>query len=656
MNKLQQSFIYTFWILSLYHSLNIINFIYIEKNNSFQLSYDMIPWAYYLINNLVFMIVAIIIILPILNLKQYILYSKNKDKNLLYSEDNPTIIKTLIAFIIAEVTAFLYMINFKLLVTIDQVLNLYWLKKGLFGLKTDTTEIQSQLLITDYIFLLIPFLIFLFIKLKIFRRMYSFLKYSFVITFVIFAIMTFTYEKGTERNILSMAPNALNPFIAFFLDIDYYFKEPSVPDINFEESQLKSIKLISNDIIKENNEFIETIDNNNSMNVMVLLTESMGMEFVKNTRENPSSPNNPMPFLNKISKSGVWFENMYSNAGSTGEAVLAITTGLNVYMGSDTVYSKSLRFPTINKYTQDHEVFFEHASNMRTWFPKGLLKNNEMELKDMIDMEDQYPKVAKNLAIKEKYALDEFVTDFINKIKSNKKVIGYYLNYNTHFPYFDGGIGEYHPDEEHTELLERQKNKYINKKDYYKALNYWDTLLKGVFEKLKTKGVLDNTIIIILGDHGQSFGQHGIWTHGEVYNNITKIPTLIWQPKLIKPKIFKSYVSQADLFPTILDLINEKYDDSKIQGISLLSKTKRKYLYTKQMSHMLIDTEKKIQMIINSKLNECKIYDLIKDRYEEHPKECTDYQEMKQVMFKYINYQSNILSEYKDKLKNRKNK
>jgi len=79
----------------------------------------------------------------------------------------------------------------------------------------------------------------------------------------------------------------------------------------------------------------------------------------------------------------------------------------------------------------------------------------------------------------------------------------------------------------------------------------------GIFLKtVRELDLLDNSLIILLSDHGEPFGEHGVirknMTH--LYEELIHIPLIIRHPDgLGKGKRIKSFVNTTDIMPTILD-------------------------------------------------------------------------------------------------------
>lgn len=89
---------------------------------------------------------------------------------------------------------------------------------------------------------------------------------------------------------------------------------------------------------------------------------------------------------------------------------------------------------------------------------------------------------------------------------------------------------------------------------YDAAFHFVDGELERLVAFALSPARKDNTVLILSGDHGQAFGEHGTQTHGaSVYQEETRTPLLFFGPNLV-PRLIDNPVSQIDIFPTILDL------------------------------------------------------------------------------------------------------
>ncbi len=87
-----------------------------------------------------------------------------------------------------------------------------------------------------------------------------------------------------------------------------------------------------------------------------------------------------------------------------------------------------------------------------------------------------------------------------------------------------------------------------------------DEIVGKLFELLKAKGIYDNSIIALFGDHGEGLGDHGEIEHGVLmYKEAIHVPLLIKLPNSsLGGKTVEAIVSLEDLTPTILSLIGSK--------------------------------------------------------------------------------------------------
>lgn len=94
---------------------------------------------------------------------------------------------------------------------------------------------------------------------------------------------------------------------------------------------------------------------------------------------------------------------------------------------------------------------------------------------------------------------------------------------------------------------------------YKNSVHYVDSLAKNVLETLKSSGELDNTLVIITGDHGQEINDNKLnfWGHNSNYTDAqVKVPFAIVGPKVNVDRMSKNrdkLTSHQDLVPTIME-------------------------------------------------------------------------------------------------------
>ena len=93
---------------------------------------------------------------------------------------------------------------------------------------------------------------------------------------------------------------------------------------------------------------------------------------------------------------------------------------------------------------------------------------------------------------------------------------------------------------------------------YRNALNYSDRILGELMRGLRDRGLLERTLFVIFGDHGEAFGQHsGNFGHSMfLYEENIRVPYLVIAPGLIlEPIRLHRVLSLVDTAPTVLDLL-----------------------------------------------------------------------------------------------------
>lgn len=108
---------------------------------------------------------------------------------------------------------------------------------------------------------------------------------------------------------------------------------------------------------------------------------------------------------------------------------------------------------------------------------------------------------------------------------------------------------------------------------YDAGVSYADHLLGRVVEALHARGTLDETILIVLSDHGESLSEHGAWGHGNsVYEVETRVPLLIRFPRRVEAGSRSARpVSTVGVYATALDLAEIDTPDSLQVGSLLAS-------------------------------------------------------------------------------------
>ncbi|HEY6925123.1 MAG TPA: sulfatase-like hydrolase/transferase, partial [Steroidobacteraceae bacterium] len=108
---------------------------------------------------------------------------------------------------------------------------------------------------------------------------------------------------------------------------------------------------------------------------------------------------------------------------------------------------------------------------------------------------------------------------------------------------------------------------------YLNCVRYIDDYLRDLVGLLRTRDLLENTLLIVLGDHGEEFQEHGGIVHGfALYDEVLHIPMLMRLPQADGRRgTIKGLRQQIDVLPTIIESLGLRLQGQPLAGRSLLS-------------------------------------------------------------------------------------
>lgn len=497
----------------------------------------------------------------------------------------------------------------------------------------------------DWIFLAAPFLIFTIFKV---------LPYQFVLKLITHILMPFifismlgaltlnyiyNFEMNENRKIVILS----NPIYYIFSNtwnsnFNYYARKKDLPS----SQQLSSLQLIDPAFIddKKLSRSLPKLPNTfKPNNVVVIVLESVAKEYVFNTTNNNKIP---MPFLKKLSEQGLWFNNHYTTGNNSALAGFGLLSG-NYSNPTPQHFEmrEDIHIPSIATWLKkSHDSVFIISGNMKYFCAKGLIKNSFNSSYDLSLIPALRDKIRTHGYVSEPDGFEYFLSH-LNSLKP--PFITVYWSDAAHYPYKDYG-SDYRV----------RSNTKVSLNLYLNNLNLLDNEIKKIYETLQKRKLLDDTLFIVIGDHGEGFGQHpSSWIHGTTLNEEQiKVPLLIYQSKIFKPQIINEITSSVDLLPTILNILDIQYDTKELQGNSLVSNNKmRKYIFVYGDEDELASIDQhKNKMIIDFSKGECKLYNLARDPRELNSQACNN-QEQENALIKFHNYQPSILAWENSKVK-----
>ena len=104
---------------------------------------------------------------------------------------------------------------------------------------------------------------------------------------------------------------------------------------------------------------------------------------------------------------------------------------------------------------------------------------------------------------------------------------------------------------------------------YMACISYIDAQLGKLFDELERRNILDDTVIVLWGDHGWHLGDHTEWCKHSNFEQATRIPFMFAGPGVKENQKSHHPVNLVDLFPTVFDLANVK-QSTQTDGKSLV--------------------------------------------------------------------------------------
>jgi arylsulfatase A-like enzyme len=94
---------------------------------------------------------------------------------------------------------------------------------------------------------------------------------------------------------------------------------------------------------------------------------------------------------------------------------------------------------------------------------------------------------------------------------------------------------------------------------YRNAVGYTDEQVGAFISHLKKEKLLENTVVVIVSDHGEEFSEHGRYFHSaNLYDVLARVPLIVHIPESLNPTnhAYPNQVRLIDIAPTFLELAN----------------------------------------------------------------------------------------------------
>ena len=94
------------------------------------------------------------------------------------------------------------------------------------------------------------------------------------------------------------------------------------------------------------------------------------------------------------------------------------------------------------------------------------------------------------------------------------------------------------------------------KHGYYASISYADAQVGRVLDQFRALGLASSTIVVLIGDHGWSLGEHGLWAKHSPFDVATRTVAVVTAPGFDESGTAGGLVELVDIYPTLVELLD----------------------------------------------------------------------------------------------------
>ncbi len=294
-------------------------------------------------------------------------------------------------------------------------------------------------------------------------------------------------------------------------------------------------------------------------NIILLILESTGARAVPPYQAH--SQDNRTPFFSKIAQEGLVFDSVYTTVPHTSKALVGLFCGMYPKLTQPILESTNDPFhlrclPDLLQEVGYRTTFMQTAKGEFENRP-GLLRNLGFQ---SWFLQEDFTGSFKEVGY---FGMDEFamVDPAISWVKErpDQPFFLTLLTITTHHPY-------------QTPPMDAWPKRAEEFQGYKDGIEHLDHFASTFYQKLQEAHLADNTLLIIVGDHGEAFGEHYRRQHDVVpYEEGIHVPLYMYHPHLLgKARHVTGLRHHIDIFPTILEVLGLQWK-GQLPGKSLLT-------------------------------------------------------------------------------------
>jgi arylsulfatase A-like enzyme len=274
------------------------------------------------------------------------------------------------------------------------------------------------------------------------------------------------------------------------------------------------------------------------LNVLMLSVDCLRADMPWNGYPRPIAPN-----LSRLAETSTVYTNAYSVSSYTAQSVAAILSGRL----ASTLYRSGVFFtayPKANLFFP--EVLAEKQIKSIGWF-SHLYFGRGKGLEQGFDVWELVPGITFNAQTDEHITSPKMLELGLKVLSEPKNTSGQFFAW----AHFGDPHDQYLKHPEAPDFGNKTRDKYDSE------VWFTDYHIGKLLDWAKTQPWWSRTAVIITGDHGEAFGEHGQYRHAfEIWENLVRVPLIVHLPGDKAQRILERR-SHLDLAPTIMDLLGQ---------------------------------------------------------------------------------------------------
>jgi len=346
-------------------------------------------------------------------------------------------------------------------------------------------------------------------------------------------------------------------------------------------------------------------------NVVIWVLESVGERFLRSHHPLGTAPS---PELDRLeSRGSVRFSSAYVECPLSIQSTFTLMTGASppanpaIYRSDLPILPPAPYLPSLLKAAGYHTAFL-NSSYLRIWGEGSFLRDAGLDvIEDADSLSNRSAYGYTQWSIEGRALVDRFF-EWRDGLPPDDPFYAIVWNVESHFPYkWVGMPSGSESDDDPTR--------------YMRVIEHTDRLLGAFFEGLVARNLDHDTLIVVVGDHGQGQGRGGRpYDRFEsllVSEDATHVPLVFLHGDLPRgTKVVDSPATLADIYPTLLDLTGLAVPEG-IDGSSLVQEYQPRVTVSRAITWWpLAARAGRFKLVVDDPGDPPELYDIVSDPWE----------------------------------------